>query len=258
MNWTNDMNKTEPKVALVTGASRGIGRALAVGLARFGCDIAIADLKSQAAAMAETADAIRKTGRKAYIYATDVSSKADVETTVAAVLKDAGKIDVLVNDAGILKPSLLADLDEATFDAHFDVNTKGVFLMSQAVLPHMRSRKYGRVINIASVAARKGAPTQGHYAATKAAVVTLTRVFAQEVGMDGVTVNAVCPGIILTEMGRNNLGTDAEVRYWTESTALRRLGDPEDVVGPVCFFVSEQADFVTGQALNVCGGLLFN
>ena len=76
--------------------------------------------------------------------------------------------------------------------------------------------------------------------------------------MDGVTVNAVCPGIILTEMGRNNLGTDAEVRYWTESTALRRLGDPEDVVGPVCFFVSEQADFVTGQALNVCGGLLFN
>ncbi|MDR3496475.1 MAG: 3-oxoacyl-ACP reductase FabG [Ancalomicrobiaceae bacterium] len=252
------MTDTHTKVAFVTGASRGIGRSIAIGLARFGCDVVVADLASERAALDKTAEAVTALGRRAYAKSMDVASKADVTATVTAVLAEAGRIDVLVNNAGILKPSLLQDLDEATFDAHFDVNTKGVFLMCQAVLPHMRARRFGRIVNIASVAGRKGSPTQGHYAATKAAVITLTRVFAQEVGMDGVTVNAICPGIILTEMGRNNLGSEAEVRYWTDVTALKRLGEPEDVVGPVCFFISDQADFVTGQALNVCGGLFFD
>jgi 3-oxoacyl-[acyl-carrier protein] reductase len=246
------------KVALVTGASRGIGRSLAIGLARFGCDVAVVDLAAERAGLEATAGAVVALGRRAFVRRMDVSSKAETSATVEALLAEAGRIDVLVNNAGILKPGLLQDLDEAVFDAHFSVNTKGVFLMCQAVLPHMRARRSGRIINIASVAGRKGAPTQGHYAATKAAVITLTRVLAQEVGMDGVTVNAICPGIILTEMGRNNLGSDAEVRYWTDAAALRRLGEPEDVVGPVCFFASDMSAFVTGQALNVCGGLFFD
>jgi 3-oxoacyl-[acyl-carrier protein] reductase len=251
-------NPYSGKVALVTGASRGIGRALAAGLAKFGYDVAVTDLPSQAKDLDVVRAEIEAAGRKAYVYTMDVSKKEEVEATAAALLADAGRIDVLVNNAGILKPSLLQDLDEASWDAHFDVNAKGVLFMCQAVLPHMRSRKSGRVVNIASIAGRQGVPYQGHYAATKATVITLTRVLAQEAGMDGVTVNAICPGIILTEMGKNNLGSDEAIRHWQDVAALKRLGDPEDIVGPVCFFASEPSAFVTGQALNVCGGIYFH
>jgi 3-oxoacyl-[acyl-carrier protein] reductase len=251
-------NPYSGKVALVTGASRGIGRALAAGLAKFGYDVAVTDLPSQAKDLDVVRAEIEAAGRKAYVYTMDVSKKDEVEATAAALLADAGRIDVLVNNAGILKPSMLQDLEEASWDAHFDVNAMGVLFMCQAVLPHKRSRKSGRVVNIASIAGRQGVPFQGHYAATKATVITLTRVLAQEAGMDGVTVNAICPGIILTEMGKNNLGSDEAIRHWQDVAALKRLGDPEDIVGPVCFFASEQSAFVTGQALNVCGGIYFH
>jgi 3-oxoacyl-[acyl-carrier protein] reductase len=246
------------KTALVTGASRGIGRSLAKGLAEAGYDVAITDLPSQAADLAVTKAEIEAAGRKAYVYTMDVSKKREIEATAEALLEAAGSIDVLVNNAGILKPSLLQDLDEANWDAHFDINAKGVLMMCQAVLPHMRAKKSGRVINIASIAGRQGVPTQGHYAATKAVVITLTRVLAQEVGMDGVTVNAICPGIILTEMGKNNLGSEAAIRHWEDVAALKRLGAPEDVVGPVLFFASDLSAFVTGQSLNVDGGIYYH
>ena len=246
------------KTALVTGASRGIGRSLAKGLAEAGFDVAITDLPSQAADLAVTKSEIEAAGRKAYVYTMDVSKKREIEATVDALLEASGSIDVLVNNAGILKPSLLQDLDEASWDAHFDINAKGVLMMCQAVLPHMREKRSGRVINIASIAGRQGVPTQGHYAATKAVVITLTRVLAQEVGMDGVTVNAICPGIILTEMGKNNLGREAAIRHWEDVAALKRLGAPEDVVGPVLFFASDLSAFVTGQALNVDGGIYYH
>ncbi|KRB20075.1 MULTISPECIES: SDR family NAD(P)-dependent oxidoreductase [Mesorhizobium] len=246
------------KTALVTGASRGIGRALAKGLAEAGFDVAVTDLPSQAAELAVTKAEIEAAGSKAYVYTMDVSKKREIEATAQALLAEAGSIDVLVNNAGILKPSLLQDLDEANWDAHFDVNAKGVLMMCQAVLPHMRARKSGRVINIASIAGRQGVPTQGHYAATKSVVITLTRVLAQEVGMDGVTVNAICPGIILTEMGKNNLGSEAAIHHWEDVAALKRLGAPEDVVGPVLFFASDLSAFVTGQSLNVDGGIYYH
>ncbi|KQQ35688.1 3-oxoacyl-ACP reductase [Rhizobium sp. Leaf306] len=246
------------RVALVTGAGRGIGRSLSIGLAEFGYDVAILDLASQQAALEETASAIEALGRKAYIKPIDVTSKSEVDATVAAIIAEAGSIDVVVNNAGILKPSLLQDLSEQDWNAHFDVNAKGVLLVCQAALPHMRVKKSGRIINIASIAARQGVPTQGHYAATKAAVITLTRVLAQEVGMDGVTVNAICPGIILTEMGKNNLGSDEAIRHWETVAALKRLGYPDDIIGPVRFFASNQSDFVTGQALNVDGGIYYH
>jgi NAD(P)-dependent dehydrogenase (short-subunit alcohol dehydrogenase family) len=252
------MTSIPSRVALVTGAGRGIGRALAVGLAAFGYDIVAVDLPSEVAGLGETARQVEQTGSKAYTKSVDVASKASVDTCVQSILDDAGRIDVLVNNAGILRPNLLQDLSEKSWDDHFNVNAKGVLLMCQAVLPHMRARKSGRVINIASIAGRQGVPTQGHYAATKSTVITLTRVLAQEVGMDGITVNAICPGIILTEMGRNNLGSEAAIRHWEEVAALKRLGAPEDIVGPVCFFASDQSAFVTGQALNVCGGIYFH
>jgi 3-oxoacyl-[acyl-carrier protein] reductase len=251
-------SSTQRRVALVTGASRGIGQALAVGLAKEGYDIILTDLRGQDAGLRETANLVTLQDRMAHIFHVDVSKKADVEAMVKVALEEAGRIDVLVNNAGILKPALLQDIDEASWDAHFDVNVKGVLSMCQAVMPHMRKRKSGRVINIASIAGRQGVPTQGHYAATKSAVITLTRVLAQEAGMDGVTVNAICPGIILTEMGRNNLGSDAAVKHWEDVAALKRLGTPDDIVGPACFFASEKSAFVTGQALNVCGGIYFH
>jgi 3-oxoacyl-[acyl-carrier protein] reductase len=245
-------------VAVVTGASRGIGRAIAVGLAEFGYDVAILDLGAQRAALDETAAEIRAAGRKAFVHELDVTSKPEIEATVASILAEAGGIDVLVNNAGILKLSTLEDLSEKDWDAHFDVNAKGVLLMCQAVLPQMRAKKSGRIINIASIAGRQGVAMQGHYAATKSTVITLTRVLAQEVGMDGITVNAICPGIILTEMGRNNLGSDEAIRHWETVASLKRLGYPEDIIGPVRFFASNQSDFVTGQSLNVCGGIYFH
>lgn len=253
-----DLMKPIGRVALVTGASRGIGRSLAVGLAEFGYDVAVLDLPSQAEALAETARAIEAAGRKALIKMVDVTSKAEVDSTVSAIISEAGGTDVLVNNAGILKPSLLEDLSERDWDAHFDINAKGVLLVCQAVLPHMRAKHSGRIINIASIAGRQGVPTQGHYAATKATVITLTRVLAQEVGMDGITVNAICPGIILTEMGKNNLGSDEAIHHWETVAALKRLGYPDDIIGPVRFFASNQSDFVTGQALNVDGGIYYH
>ncbi len=175
------------RVALVTGASRGIGKALAIGLARNGYDVAVADLPVETSALNEARREVESLGRRAYSFELDVRRKNEADQTVAKLLQRAGQIDVLVNNAGILKTSLLQDLDEDAWNAHFDVNAKGVLFMCQAVLPHMRQRKTGRIINIASIAGRQGVATQGHYAATKAAVITLTRVLAQEVGMDGVS-----------------------------------------------------------------------
>jgi NAD(P)-dependent dehydrogenase (short-subunit alcohol dehydrogenase family) len=246
------------RVALVTGASRGIGRAIAVGLAEMGCDVAIVDLPSQSLLLADVAREIEAQDRRAFIQSMDVSKPESVQDAVSAVLRDTQRIDVLVNNAGILHPSLLQDLSVDSWDRHFDVNAKGVLLVCQAVLPQMRARKSGRIINIASIAGRQGVATQGHYAATKATVITLTRVLAQEVGMDGITVNAICPGIILTEMGRNNLGSDEAIHHWENVAALKRLGNPEDIVGPVRFFSSDESAFVTGQSLNVCGGIYFH
>ncbi|ABN76142.1 SDR family NAD(P)-dependent oxidoreductase [Cereibacter sphaeroides] len=246
------------KTAVVTGAARGIGRALAVGLAEAGYDVAVTDLAAQAEGLAETRALIEAAGRRAFVETVDVSDRAAVVAAMARIEEAAGGIDVLVNNAGILKPARLEDLSEADWDAHMDVNVKGVLSCCQAVLPGMRARKAGRIVNIASIAGRQGVPTQGHYAATKAAVITLTRVLAQEAGMDGITVNAICPGIILTEMGKNNLGSDEAIRHWEEVAALKRLGAPEDIVGPVLFFAGEQSAFVTGQALNVCGGIYFH
>jgi NAD(P)-dependent dehydrogenase (short-subunit alcohol dehydrogenase family) len=249
---------TAAPVALVTGASRGIGQALAIGFAEAGYDVIVTDLPQTEGDLRKTAEMIGLRNRRAYLYTLDVSKREQIDDVTRRALAEAGRIDVLINNAGVLKPSLLQDLDEKTWDTHFDVNVKGVLMMCQAIVPHMRERKAGRVINIASIAGRQGVATQGHYAATKSAVITLTRVLAQEAGMDGVTVNAICPGIILTEMGRNNLGSDEAVRHWEEVAALKRLGKPEDIVGPALFFASAQADFVTGQALNVCGGIYFH
>lgn len=246
------------RTALVTGASRGIGAAIAIGLAKRGYDVAINDIERQKGVLAGVAAEIEALGRKALPVYADVSSKAEVEAMAETIAGAFGHLDAVVNNAGILIAGDVDGLKEEYWDSVMDVNAKGTFLVIQSVLPMMKARKYGRIVNIASIGGKHGAPSQAHYSASKAAVMGFTRVLAQEVGVDGITANCVCPGIILTDMGRVNLD-DPEIRKgWQDKTAMRRIGDPEDVVGAVAFFASDDAAFVTGQTLNVDGGIVLS
>lgn len=249
---------SDRKVVFITGAAGGIGRVLAQGMAADGYDIVVSDIVGQADGIERTRVLVEAKGANAYAVPGDVTSKPDCDRMIADAIAQAGRVDVLINCAGILRAKLLENVTGEDWDAHIAVNSRSVLFMTQAVLPEMRARKWGRIINIASLAARQGIPTEGHYAASKAAVVTLTRVFAQELGSDGINVNAICPGIIMTEMAMNKLTNPDEKKAWEQMTALKRLGTPEDIIGPACFFASSQSDFVTGQALNVCGGLYFD
>ncbi len=248
----------QAKIALVTGASRGIGRAIAVGMAKRGFDVALNDIERQKDALEEVAAEIEAAGRRVLSVYADVSRKADVEAMVLKTIDTFGRIDAVVNNAGILIASDVEHLKEEHWDSVLDVNAKGTFLVVQAILPHMKKQKYGRIVNIASIGGKHGAPEQAHYSASKAAVMGFTRVLAQEVGTFGITANCVCPGIILTDMGRVNLEDVAIREAWQEKTAMRRIGDPEDVVGPVAFLASDDAAFVTGQSLNVDGGIVLS
>jgi NAD(P)-dependent dehydrogenase (short-subunit alcohol dehydrogenase family) len=248
----------QAKIALVTGASRGIGRAIAIGMAKRGFDVAINDIERQKDALQEVTQEIEATGRRVLTVYADVSNKADVEAMVKKTADAFGRIDAIVNNAGILIASDVEHLKEEHWDSVLDVNAKGTFLVVQAVLPYMKQQKYGRIVNIASIGGKHGAPEQAHYSASKAAVMGFTRVLAQEVGTYGITANCICPGIILTDMGRVNLDDVAVRQSWQEKTAMRRIGDPEDVVGPVAFLASDDAGFVTGQSLNVDGGIVLS
>lgn len=246
------------RVALVTGASKGIGRALAVGLAEEGFDVVVNDIARQSATLDWVVSEIRGLGRRAFTALGDVSIKTEVTAMVTTAIEVAGHIDAVVNNAGILIANSVDELKEEEWDAVLDVNAKGTFLVVQALLPHMKERGYGRIVNIASIGGKHGAPMQAHYSASKAAVMGFTRVLAQEVGAFGITANCVCPGIIVTDMGRTNLDDPEVKKVWVAKTALRRLGQPEDVAGPVCFLASDASAFVTGQSLNVCGGIVLS
>lgn len=249
---------TETRTALVTGASRGIGAAIATGLARRGYDLVLNDIERQKAELEDVAEEIRGMGRRVEVAFADVSDREEVEAMARKALDAFGRIDALVNNAGILIAGEVDGLPEASWDAVMDINAKGSFMVIQSLLPSMKKRGYGRIVNIASIGGKHGAPQQAHYSASKAAVMGFSRVLAQEVGPLGITVNCVCPGIILTDMGRVNLDDPAVREAWQEKTAMARIGAPEDVVGPVAFFASDDAGFVTGQTLNVDGGIVFS
>ncbi len=248
----------QSKIALVTGASRGIGRAIALGLAARGFAVALNDIERQRQALQAVADEIAAGGGTTLLVIADVSKKAQVQEMVSAIVAKFGRIDAIVNNAGILIAGTVEELPEESWDAVLDVNAKGTFLVTQAALPIMKMQAYGRIVNIASIGGKQGAPLQAHYSASKAAIMGFTRVLAQEVGEQGITANCVCPGIIYTEMGRVNLDDPAVREAWREKTALRRIGEPEDVVGAVAFFASDDAAFITGQSLNVDGGIVLS
>jgi NAD(P)-dependent dehydrogenase (short-subunit alcohol dehydrogenase family) len=245
------------RTVLVTGAAKGIGHAIALGLAARGYDVAVNDLAPELPALEALGAQVRALGRRSLVLQGDVSRKSDAHAMVDGVVAGWGALDVLVNNAGVLSVGLVEDLTEEAWDRVFDINAKGTFLVTQAAIPHMKGRRSGRIINIASIGGKLGAPGQAHYCATKASLIELTRVLAMELGEFGITVNAVCPGIILTDMGRNNLGSQESIDRWTQATTLKRLGEPEDVVGSVAFFAGDDSAYITGQSLNVCGGIIF-
>lgn len=248
----------EARSVLVTGASRGIGAAIALDLARRGYDVGLNDIERQKDALEDVASEIAGMGRRAALYLADVSDKAAVDAMARGFLETFGKVDAIVNNAGILIAGAMDGLPEQAWDSVMDVNAKGAFMVIQALLPAMKARGYGRIVNIASIGGKHGAPEQAHYSASKAAIMGFSRVLAQEVGPLGITVNSVCPGIILTDMGRVNLEDPAVRKAWQDKTAMARIGAPEDVTGPVAFFCSDDSAFVTGQTLNVDGGIVFS
>jgi NAD(P)-dependent dehydrogenase (short-subunit alcohol dehydrogenase family) len=252
------MKRGTNKSALVTGASRGIGQAIAERLAAEGYRVFANDLPVREAELAELTKRVASEGGRCEAICCDVSDPAAVTFMVRECLATAGGVDLLVNNAGVLSVHPVEEIEPDEWDRMFDVNVKGVFLVTKALLEHFRGRGAGRIVNIASIGGKRGAPGQAHYCASKAAVINFTQVLAMEVAKDGITVNAVCPGIIDTEMGRNNYRDEESLRRVKEKTAMGRLGYPADVVGAVAFFASDDAAFITGQSLNVDGGIIFH
>ena len=241
------------KTALVTGASRGIGRAIALRLAAEGASVAI-NYAGNTAKAEETKAAIEAVGGKAALFQADVSDSAQVERMVAAVTEMFGTIDILVNNAGITRDGLLMRMKEEDFDAVLDTNLKGIFHVTKAVSQLMMKKRAGRIVNMASVVGIMGNAGQTNYAAAKAGVIGFTKSAAREFAARGITVNAVAPGFIATDM------TAAMPEKAKEATLaaipLRRMGEPEDVANAVAFLVSDQASYITGQVVKVDGGMV--
>ncbi len=242
----------EGKTAVITGAARGIGQAIALDLASKGADIVICDLKSEW--LEETAEAVKKTGRKVLCQELDVTNHTATQTAFQEIASEAGSIDILINNAGITRDGLLLRMSEADWDAVLEVNLKGTFNCTKAVARIMMKQRSGAIVNIASVIGLMGNPGQANYSASKAGVIAFTKSVAKEMASRNIRVNAVAPGFISSKM------TDALPEDMRESVItmipLKRFGKPEHVASAVSFLASEEADYITGEVLNISGGLV--
>ncbi|MBR1738906.1 MAG: 3-oxoacyl-[Ruminococcus sp.] len=241
--------------AIITGASQGIGACIAKRLAKDGYDIAVNHYPSDGdRANAEAvAEECRAFGVRAELYAADVSKYADCEAMVKAVKADFGSVDALVNNAGITRDTLLARMKEEDYDAVIAVNQKSVYNMLRLVTAVMMKQRHGRIVNVSSVAGLYGNPGQVNYSASKAAIIGMTKSVAKEFGSRNITCNAVAPGLIRTPM--TDVLSDELKAKMIEAVALRRYGEPEEIASVVSFLLSEDASYVTGQVIEISGGL---
>lgn len=246
------MGALDGKIALVTGAARGIGQAIALKLAAEGADLAVCDLDKSW--LDETLQKAREMGRKAEGFACDVSNAEQVQGAVTAAEAAFGRIDVLVNNAGITKDTFLARMTEADWDAVLDINLKGTFLFTKAVGRLMMRQRSGAIVNVASIIGLIGNAGQCNYAASKAGVIALTKSVAKELSSRNIRANAVAPGFIRTKM-TEKLPEDIQKRM-LEAIPLARFGEPEDVAKVVLFLASDASSYVTGQVISVCGGMV--
>jgi len=238
------------KVAIVTGASRGIGKGIAAALARQGAVVVAAARGDNAAA---TAQAIRAAGGRAEAASVDVTDSASIEALVAGVLERHGRIDVLVNNAGIARDQLMLRMKRDDWDAVIATNLTSAFIAVQAVLKPMIKQRAGRIISISSVVGQSGNAGQANYAASKAGLIGFSKAMAREVASRNVTVNVVAPGLVETDMTRAI--TDKAQGDWAAQIPLGRIGTADDIAAAVCFLASDEASYITGQVLAVNGGM---
>lgn len=242
----------EGKTALVTGGSRGIGKAVALKLAEQGADMAIV-ATSKSAAAEETLEQLKALGVKACLYACDISDEAQVKETVDNVLADFGHIDILVNNAGITKDKLLMAMSAEDIDRVIDVNLKGTIYMTKACIrPFMKQRK-GSIINISSVVGLMGNAGQANYAASKAGIIGLTKTVAKEYAARGIRCNAIAPGYISTDM--TDALSEADSKKIKDMIPTGRLGTPEDIAGVAAFLAGDLSSYITGEVIRVDGGM---
>ena len=244
-----------PRVALITGAARGIGAAIALRLAQDGHDIAVLDL--DAATCADTVAAVEALGRRAGAVGADVGDEAAADAAVAQIVETLGPPTILINNAGILRDRTLAKMTVEDWDIVMSVNLRGAFLMSRAVQPHMRAARWGRIVSLSSTAAL-GALGEANYAAAKAGVQGFTKTLAIELGRYGITANCVAPGFVETAMTaavatRMGMSFDEMKEHALRDIVVGRVGQPDDIANAISFFVDERSSFVTGQVLYVAG-----
>jgi 3-oxoacyl-[acyl-carrier protein] reductase len=238
----------DARIALVTGASRGIGKACALALGAAGYKLVLAARGLDK--LQETATAI---GGGTFIVEMDLANSDSIAAGIAKAAKEFGRIDILVNNAGMTKDGLAVRMKKADWESVLTTNLSGSFYAIQQVLPGMMRERWGRIVNISSVVGEKGNPGQANYAASKAGLIGLTKSLAQEVGSRNITVNAVAPGFIATDM--THVLTEELKQKMTAETPLKRMGAPEDIAAAVKFLVSEEASFITGHVLDVNGGI---
>jgi NAD(P)-dependent dehydrogenase (short-subunit alcohol dehydrogenase family) len=240
------------RIALITGAGQGMGRSVAHALADLGATIVVNDLDADRAE--ETASTLRSSGTEATAVQGDVTGAAEVRRMVETTRSTYDALHILINNAGILYPTAVPDISEDEWDRVIAVNLKGTFLCSQAALPAMKAAGWGRIVNFSSTAGKNISTVGGaHYTAAKAGILGFTRHLAKEVAGDGITVNAVCPGLIDTEMVRDTIDDD-RVRAYEQGFPIPRLGLPEEVADLVAFLATDRAAYITGASLDINGG----
>jgi len=241
------------RIAIVTGGAQGIGKAIAERLARCGANVVVADIRLEKAE-ATASEITANTGRRAIAAQVDVADSASVRALIERVTEELGRVDILVNNAGITRDNLIMRMKEEDWDLVLNINLKGAFNCSQAVIRTMMKQHYGRIVNITSVSGVSGQAGQTNYSSSKAGLIGFTKALAKEVGSRNITVNAVAPGFIETSLTADlpQELKDAAIKL----TPVGRFGKPEDVANAVAFFVSDEAAYITGEVLKVDGGLI--